>query len=88
MLALSAGSFFTCGFFGKLPKGVTVNGVDVGGKSRQQAVRLVRENIENRLKEKKLTVYGKESEYVFTYPEIGYKDDLQKLIKTVKSGGE
>ncbi|MDE7306099.1 MAG: VanW family protein, partial [Clostridia bacterium] len=33
-------------------------------------------------------VYGKESEYVFTYPEIGYKDDLQKLIKTVKSGGE
>ncbi|MDE6001291.1 MAG: hypothetical protein K2G96_03100, partial [Clostridia bacterium] len=88
MLALSAGSFFTCGFFGKLPKGVTVNGVDVGGKSRQQAVRLGRENIENRLKEKKLTVYGKASEDVFTYPEIGYKDDLQKLIKTVKSGGE
>ena len=88
MLALSAGTFFTCGFSRKLPKNVTINGVEVGGKSRTQAVRLVRENIESALKEKSLTVYGKGREYVFTYPEIGYKDNLQALIKTVKNSGE
>lgn len=88
LLALSAGAFFTCGFSGRLPKNVTINGVEVGGKSRTQAVRSVRENIESALKEKKLTVYGKDREYVFTYPEIGYKDNLQALIKTVKNSGE
>lgn len=89
MLALSAGLIFlTCGFLGRLPKGVTVNGLDVGGKTRTEAAKLIRENIEKVLKEKSLTVYGRTNKYVFLYPEISYKDDLQNLLKTVKKGGE
>ncbi len=86
---MSAGIiFFACAFLAKLPKNVTVNGVEVGGKSRAQAVRLVRDDIEKKLKEKNLTVRGSKNDYVFTYPELGYKDNLQKLLKTVKSGGK
>ena len=86
MLALFAGAIFSCGFTVKLPKGVTVNGIDVGGEDCVQAVREVRESIEDGLKQKSLTVYGKNKKYVFNYPEIGYKDNLQQLIKTVKKG--
>lgn len=88
MLALSAGIiFFTCGFAAKLPKDITVNGVQIGGKTRREAARLVRDDIEKELKTKSLTVYGKQSKYVFAYPEIGYTDDLQALLKDVKKGG-
>ncbi len=87
MLALSAGIiFFGCAFLGKLPKGVTINGIDVGGKTQAEALSLVRGDVVNCLKEKSLTVHGKQKDYVFTYPEISYKDNLQKLIKTVKKG--
>lgn len=89
MPALFAGIiFFCCGFTYKLPKNITVNGVDVGGKTRAEAAEIIRGNIVNNLKQKSLTVYGKSNKYVFSYPEIGYKDDLQTLLKTVKKGGE
>lgn len=89
MPALSAGIiFFCCGFTYKLPKDITVNGVDVGGKTRTEAAEIIRENIVTDLKKKSLTVCGKSNKYVFSYPEIGYKDDLQSLLKTVKKGGE
>lgn len=83
--ALAAGvMLLLCGFFFKLPEDVTVNGVSVGGKSRSEAVTLIRGSIENDLKQKKLEIVGRNKNYVFTYPEIGYKDDLQSLLKTVK----
>ena len=89
MLALSAGLiFFACAFSYKLPKNVTVNGIEVGGKTRTEAAQIIRREIENGLKERKLTVYGKQNVYSFSYPEIGYKDNLQSLLKTVKKGGE
>ncbi|MDE7181667.1 MAG: VanW family protein [Clostridia bacterium] len=89
MPALVAGIIFIfCGFAKKLPSDITVNGIAVGGKTQAQAVALVRESIETELKTKTLTIVGKKKNYVFTYPEIGYKDDLQKLIKTVKKHGE
>ena len=88
MLALSAGLIFCfCGFLGRLPKGVTVNGIDVGGKTRAEAARAVRESIVAELKTKSLTVRGT-SDRVFTYPEIGYKDNLQQLLKNVEKGRE
>lgn len=87
MPALFAGFMLFCGFFFKIPSDVTINGVSVGGMSRGGAVLLVREKIEEELKNKKLTVVGRRKNYVFTYPEIGYKDDLQKLITTVKKHG-
>lgn len=89
MLAFSAGViFFACAFFNKLPKSVTVNGIDVGGKSRVQAAETVRESIKSDLKNKSLTVHGNRGEYVFTYPEISWRDNLQSLLKTIKKEGE
>lgn len=89
MLAFSAGIiFFTCAFFNKLPKSVTVNGIDVSGKSRVQAAETVRESIKSDLKNKSLTVHGNRGEYVFTYPEISWRDNLQSLLKTINKEGE
>ncbi|MDE6441236.1 MAG: VanW family protein [Clostridia bacterium] len=87
MLALSAGIFFTCGFFIKVPKGVTVNNVEIGGLSRNNAVCAVRKNIEDGLKQKKLIVHGKVGEYSFTYPEIGYKDNVREIVENAQKGG-
>ena len=87
MLAFSAGLiFFACAFCAKLPKNVTIDGIEVGGKSAAEAVRLVRGSIEENLKTKSLTIIGADKKYVFSYPEIGYKDNLQKLVKAVKKG--
>lgn len=89
MLAVCAGMiFFTCAFTHKLPKGVTVNGVEVGGKSRAEACEIIRKSFADGLKEKSLIIHGKKKDYVFTYPEIGIRDDLQALLKTVKKRGE
>jgi len=85
MLAFFAGLiFFACAFCAKLPKNVTIDGIEVGGKSAAEAVRLVRGSIEENLKTKSLTIIGADKKYVFSYPEIGYKDNLQKLVKAVK----
>ena len=87
MLAFSAGViFFVCAFNAKLPAGVTVNGVDVGGKTRAEAAEAVRAEIITELKQKSLTVNGREQKYVFTYPEISFKDNLQTLLREVKKG--
>lgn len=88
MLAFSAGLiFFAGGFALRVPKGVTVNGLDVGGKPQSEAVRLVRDKIEEDLKDRRLKVVGLENSYVFAYPEIGYKDNLQALLRSAKKGG-
>ncbi|MDE6613517.1 MAG: VanW family protein, partial [Clostridia bacterium] len=88
MPALVAGFIFIfCGFAKKLPADITINGVEVGRKTRTQAVALVREDIEKQLKQRSLIIVGAKKNYVFTYPEIGYKDNLQKLIKSVKKHG-
>lgn len=87
MPAVSAGIIFcACAFAPALPKNVEINGVSVGGKSRAQAVSLVREKIISDLKSKALTVCGANKNYVFTYPEISFKDNLQSLTRSVKKG--
>ena len=56
MLAFFAGLiFFACAFCAKLPKNVTIDGIEVGGKSAAEAVRLVRGSIEENLKTKSRT---------------------------------
>lgn len=82
--AVSAGIFCSGGSAAGVPKGVTVNGIDIGGKSFSSALSCVRSEIENDLKQKSLKVISAEREYVFTYPEISYKDNLQSLIKSAK----
>ncbi len=89
MLAFSAGIIlFTCAFFNRLPKSVIINGVDVGGKSRAQAAATVRDSIAEDLKSKQLKIKGKRGEYVFSYPEISWRDNLQSLLKSIKNSGD
>lgn len=88
MSAFVAGIIFlNCGFTAKLPKDVFINGIDVGGKTRESAVFTVRKSIEDNLKDKSLKITGNKKTYSFTYPEIGYKDNLRYLVKSVKKGG-
>lgn len=78
--------FLSCAFTLAVPKGVEVNGIAVGGMSRQKAAALIREGVEKELKEKKLKIVAGEKVYTFTYPEIYYKDDVYSLLKTAKKG--
>lgn len=71
-----------------MPKSVTVNGVEVGGLTRREALKTVRRGIENELKEKSLEIYGGSTVYKFSYPEISFKDNLYDLIKNARKGGE
>jgi len=86
VLALSAGIIFLlCGFTVTVPRGVTVNGKNVGGMPVSQAARAVREDIEKELKTKTLKITGQEV-YTFAYPEINYKDNLFTLLKNAERG--
>lgn len=91
MLALTAGILFFCGLFcgftALLPKNIKVNGIEVGGLTRQQAAGIIRQKFEEELKQKQLKICTKSGEYIFGYPEINYKDDLKTLLKSVKKGG-
>lgn len=86
--ALLAGIIFClCGFKTAIPKGVTVNGESVGGLSMQSAVQAVRTKIENELSQKTLKIIAADREYVFTYPEINYKDNLREVLRSAKRNG-
>ena len=75
-----------CGFAFTLPKGVTVNGVEVGGLTYKTAAELVRNNIAEELKTRSLTVKGEKDTYTFRYPEINYRDNLFSLLKCAQKG--
>ncbi len=87
MSVLAAGILFICcGFFKAVPKGVTVNGVDIGGMSYSSALFAVRERTVKELEKKKLTISARSGEYTFTYPEISFKDNAEAVIKSAKRG--
>lgn len=79
--------FCLCGFTVTLPKGVTVNGCDVGGLTRSAAAALIRGEKEKELKTKKLVVSGEKCQYVFSFPEISYKDNVQDTLRRAKRKG-
>lgn len=83
MSAAVAGIVFCmCAFSATVPKGVSINGINVGGMTRAAAAAAVREKIEAELKAEKLVISGKKSRYVFSFPEIYYKDDVCGILKT------
>lgn len=85
LLAFIAGIiYFACAFKTALPNGVTVNGVEVGGLTRERAEEKVRAEIISALKEKQLQINAGGTVYGYTYPEINYTDNLFSLLKTVK----
>lgn len=89
MLVVAAGIIcFPCGFAAerKLPKNVTINGVEAGGLKFSEAARAVRENIEDGLKEKTLKICAGNRVYSYAFPEIYYKDNLANLLKSAQKG--
>ena len=88
MPALAAGIFIFCGFAKKLPRGTFINGVDVGGMTRPQAVALVRDDILSDLDSRSLKIISGKGEYAFSYPEISFKDDVKKVAESVRRAGE
>ncbi len=89
MLAVSAGLIFCAGGFvytKKIPKNVTVDGVAVGGLNLAEAVRLVRAETENNLKDKTLEICAGDKVFKFTYPEISYRDNVFTLLKNAEKG--
>lgn len=84
--ALLAGIIFLCGFAAVVPDGVTVNGVAVGGKPYTRAAAEVREKIASGLDGKTLEIVGGQEVYTFSYPEISFKDDLYKTLKSARRG--
>lgn len=88
MSVISAGIIFClCGFMRTVPKGVTVNGSAVGGMTLQGAVDALRKKTEEDLKGKQLKIIGEKSQYVFTFPEITYRDDYLNVLYAAKRGG-
>ena len=89
VLTLAVGTFLLFGaWLTGLPRGVCVDGVDVGGMSRTAAVAAVREHKINILKDKELVIYAGEYTYSFTYPEFNFRDDLPELIDSVRRRGQ
>ncbi len=84
----SAGIFFLCGFARRLPADVTAYGVNVGGMTCSSACAAVRGKITEQLKDKKLTVEGRQRNYVFSYPEISFRDNLPRLLSTAVKGDD
>lgn len=88
-LALFASAvIFCCGFSPRLPRGVFVNGVSVGGLTKVEAKRVIREGIESGLKEKHLHICADERVYTYSFPEIDYSDDLESLLPKINKSGE
>lgn len=87
MLAVAVGIIFlVCAFTPSVPNGVEVDGIAVGGMGRTQAAELLRGKIEEELKEKKLEIIAPNKVYTFSFPEIYYKDNIYKLLKSAKKG--
>lgn len=87
-LVLFAGAAFFCaGFARRLPRGVTVNGADVGGLTVPAAESLLREREAVRLKDKRLRICAGERVYEFVYPEINFTDCFGGGLNGIKRKG-
>ena len=88
-LALTASACFLCAAFSfRLPRGVIVNGTDVGGLTYSCAEKILRQGVEESLKEKRLKVYGGQRVYEYSFPEIYYADDFAEGLKNITCKGE
>lgn len=89
VLALAVGAFLIFGaWMWGLPRGTFVDGVNVSGMSRTQAVACVREQKIARLKGNKLVIYAGQCTYSYTYPEFNFCDDLPELVGSIKRKGQ
>ncbi len=68
----------------KFSYGVEIDGVFLGGVKREKGLRMLREKQAG--KTPVLTVQTPKGEYAYSYPEIGFSDDYDKLFYTAKKG--
>ena len=88
-LAFIAGAFLLCSAFTpRLPRGVFVNGVDVGGLTRSCAARVLRNAVEEGLNGKILKVYAGNRAYGYAFPEIYYADSFSEELDAITAKGE
>lgn len=69
----------------KFPKGVTIDGVCVGGMTRAAGLNAVRKRLEETTPV--LEVQTAKTTYRFSAPEIGFSDDLDKLFVSCREKG-
>lgn len=86
-LAVLAGALLFCGFSYRLPKDVTVNGVEVGNMSIAAAKTLLRQRQADLLKDKRLRICANEYIYEYSFPEIDFKDDFDFTLKNIRKSG-
>lgn len=70
---------------GRIPRGVTVDGVPVGGMTKKKAkefLRKLREPLPT------LTVHTPAGDYCFSRPQIGFSDNLDELLSAAVRGGK
>ncbi|MDE7400858.1 MAG: VanW family protein [Clostridia bacterium] len=85
---IASALFLCCGFTGRLPRGVTVNGVEVGGMTINAAKSALRRGVEDSLKQKRLRICADERVYEYSYPEIDYVDGFTDTLLSIKKSGE
>lgn len=76
-----ASVFLAGAFFFGVDQGVVIDGVDVGGMPYRKAEKVLRPSEEDY---PSLTIGTKGREYSFSYPEIGYTDNLFDLVRGKK----
>ncbi|MGN0807392.1 MAG: VanW family protein [Candidatus Coproplasma sp.] len=87
LVLLTGAVLLCCGFSSRLPKGAFVNGVDVGGLTKDAAVELLRGAQKEYLSGKRLRICADEQVYEYAYPEIGFCDNFEQAIENVKKRG-
>ena len=70
---------------GRVPKGVTVDGVPVGGMPKRRAERLLRGLLEGR--NPVLVVISPAGRYSFAGAEIGFSDNFREILAGAEKGG-
>lgn len=69
---------------GRVPSGVTLDGIHVGGMEYAAAERAVRERIAETLPP--LVVHTPLKDYTVAYPELSFHDDVKELLQSAKTG--
>ncbi len=87
LVLLTGAVIFFGGFFLRLPRGVKVNGVDVGGLTKSAAKQKLREGQWQYLKGKHLHICAGEYVYEYTYPEITFKDNFDDVLEKATKRG-
>lgn len=88
-LAVFAGAVILCAAFSsRVPRGVIVNGTDVGGLTYSCAEKVLRKQVENDLEGKNLDIYAAERTYSYAFPEIYYVDTFTEGLRGITAKGE